>query len=69
MRFSLEVIEKKCFTNKTIETVGQLKKLLERFPDNKPIIIDDEGDTWSPNFYNWAEDKYDDDCKWPIAIR
>jgi len=56
------------FTSVKIETVGELKKLLEQFPDNKPLLIDDDGNTWPPEFYNWADAK-NDDCNWPIAIR
>lgn len=57
------------FTSETIETVGQLRELLKRFPDDKPVIRDEEGNTWSPEFYNWADNKDDDDCDWPIGIR
>ena len=48
--------------------MGELKELLKQFPDDKPIIMDDEGNTWPPEFYNWAE-KEDDDTNWPISIR
>ena len=56
------------FTTQTIETVGQLRKLLEKFPDDKPIIMDSEGNTWPPVFYNWA-DSADGDTEWPLGIQ
>ena len=56
------------FTNETIETVGQLKKLLDRFPDDKPIIMDSDGNTWPPIFYNWSGSE-DNDTDWPLAIQ
>lgn len=56
------------FGSRIINTVGELKELLKQFPDDKPIIMDDEGNTWPPEFYNWAE-KEDDDTNWPISIR
>jgi len=56
------------FNNAVINTVGDLKKLLERFPNKKSILLDNNGNTWPPEFYNWG-DAEDDDIDWPIAIR
>ena len=55
------------FTSKTVETVGQLRELLKRFPDDKPLIMDSDGNTWPPLFYNWA-DAENGDTEWPLAI-
>jgi ABC-type microcin C transport system permease subunit YejE len=55
------------FTQQTITNVGELKTLLNMFPNDKPIIIDFEGNTYSPEFYNWA-DVEDNDISMPLAI-
>jgi hypothetical protein len=55
------------FDKKVINNVGELKELLKMFPDDKPIICDFEGNTWSPIFYNWAESE-DNDITMPLAI-
>jgi hypothetical protein len=56
------------FNSQVVETVGQLRKLLEKFPDDKALVIDDEGNTWPPEFYNWAEEE-DSNENWPLGIR
>jgi hypothetical protein len=56
------------FDLQVVETVGQLRELLEKFPDDKPLIIDDEGNTRPPEFYNWAEEE-DSNINWPLGIR
>jgi len=57
------------FTEQKVRTVGELRKLLERFPDDKLLIVDDGcGNTWTPVVYNWA-DEADDDLDWPLAIK
>lgn len=56
------------FKSKVISSVGELKELLKQFPEDKPIIMDEEGNTWMPEFYNWA-DSEDSDTDWPIGIR
>ena len=62
------------FKSRTVNTVGELKKLLEQFPDDKPIIIpvgdfDDEGVTWPPEVFNWNQNADINDLNWPIGIR
>ena len=49
----------------TINTVGELKELLKKFPDDKPIIIDENGNTRPPQFYDWAGEG----DEWPIGIK
>lgn len=49
------------------KTVGELRKALKEYPDDKPIIIDLDGSTYSPDIYNWA-DKPANDLTWPVAI-
>ena len=56
------------FSSKTVQTVGEMMELLKQFPVDKPIIMDEEGNTWSPEVYNWA-DSEDEDIDWPLAIR
>ena len=57
------------FESQKTFTVGELKELLKKFPDDKPLIIDDgDGNTSTVEIYNWAEEP-DDDCDWPLAIR
>ena len=56
------------FDSKTVTTAGEMIELLRQFPVDKPIIMDEDGNTWSPEVYNWAEGE-DDDINWPLAIR
>ena len=52
-----------------IETVRELKRFLDQFPDGKPIIRrDEDGNTWSPEFYIWDDSKGVNDIDSPLAI-
>lgn len=51
----------------TVSTVGELKELLEKYPNDKPLICDCDGNTWNPEFYNWADGENEDITE-PLAI-
>jgi DNA-binding transcriptional regulator LsrR (DeoR family) len=50
-----------------IQTIGDLRKAIEKYPDDKPIIIDDNGDTYGFNISRW-DYAPDDDISHPLAI-
>lgn len=52
---------------KTANTVGQLIDILSKYPKDKPIILDIDGNTGVVKVYNWTDAPIDD-LNWPIAI-
>jgi hypothetical protein len=51
----------------TCRTVGELKKALESWPDEKPLIVDVDGNTQPVEIMDWAEEPAKD-LNWPVAI-
>ena len=49
------------------QTVGELRKALDRWPDDKPLILDDDGNTYPVTITEWAEAEAND-LDWPAAI-
>lgn len=53
----------------TCNTVGELKKCLEQWPDEKPILVDVNGDTFPVMVYDWADSEDKNSLDWPVAIQ
>lgn len=51
----------------TCNTVGELKAALENWPDDKPLIIDDEGSTYPAMIRDWSDNPAED-LKSPVII-
>ena len=51
----------------TCETVGELRKAIMQWPDEKPLLLDCDGNTFPVEIYEWA-DKEPEDLGWPAAI-
>lgn len=49
-------------------TVGELRKALEHWPDNKPIIIECGGDNCNVEVFEWSSAEDAQDINWPAAI-
>ena len=49
------------------KTVGELRKALQRWKDEKVIILDVDGDTFDVAIDDWSSDD-DEDLESPVAI-
>jgi hypothetical protein len=49
-------------------TVGDMVEYLSKFPVDKPLIIDDNGDTYEVPIGVWDENHEDKDVTSPVAI-
>lgn len=49
-------------------TVGELRKVLEQWPDEKPIILDYDGNTTALEVLDWSPARQDD-ISWPVVIQ
>lgn len=49
-------------------TVGELRKALENWSDNKALILDIDGNTYPVFIYEWYEEMEATDLDWPVAI-
>ena len=41
---------------KSCNTVGELREALKNYPDDKPLIIDFDGNTYPVIVYDWSKD-------------
>lgn len=52
-----------------VNTVGELRKFLASYPDDKPVIFDYDGNTFALSVGDWYEEAKKDNTDWPIAFK
>lgn len=58
------------YENMLISTVGDLRNALKKYPDNKPIIVNVDGNTYPVSIVDWYDpsSSIGPDTDWPISI-